>query len=258
MSFSLEPFHLAQLPRVPRVVLTLFVLMAGIGYGVAMLNLYYTYAPVDGKPGLSAEDLKRSFYGNRDKTVLAAVVNGGSMEQYLQSPNDKGRILSWIQDGATREGFDAVQPIFQRSCVRCHVSPGSPTMAALTSFEEVQTVTQIDRGESLPIWARVAHTHLQAIALIFLALGLLFAFCTAPEKVKLAVVVTPFLMLLVDFGSRALARIWPSMVYVMMISGGLMGLATAIMIVAVLYELWFGKPKAKPDPVRQGAPVSPS
>jgi hypothetical protein len=243
MSFELQRFHLAQLPRVPRVVLTLFVLLAGVGYGVAMLNLYYTYAPVDGKPGLTAEDLERSFYGQRDKTVLAAVINGGSMEQYLQSPHDKGRILSWIQDGATREGFADVQPIFQKTCVRCHVSPGSPTMAALTTFEEVQTVTQIDRGESLPIWARVAHTHLQAIGLIFLSLGLLFAFCPLSERVKLAVVITPFLMLVVDFGSRALARIWPSMVYVMMISGGLMGLATAIMIVGVLYELWFGKPK---------------
>jgi hypothetical protein len=243
MSFELQQFHLAQLPRVPRVVLTLFVLMAGIGYGVAMLNLYYTYAPVDGRPRLTAEDLKRSFFGNRDKTVLAAVINGGSMEQYLQDPNDKGRILSWIQDGASRDQFEHVAPIFERTCVRCHSATGSASFRPLTTFEQVQAVTQIDRGESLPIWARVAHTHLQAIALIFLALGLLFSFCTLPERWKLAVVTTPFLMLLVDFGSRALARIWPSMVYVMMASGALMGLATATMILGVLYELWFGKPK---------------
>jgi hypothetical protein len=242
MSFEFQQFHLAQLPRVPRVVLTLFVLMAGIGYGVAMLNLYYTYAPVDGKSPLTADDLKRSFFGQRDKTVLAATINGGSMEQYLQDPNDKGRILSWIQDGAPREPYEqAVAPVFQRSCVRCHSDTGSASFRPLTTFEEVQAVTKIDRGESLPIWARVAHTHLQAIALIFLALGLLFAFSPFPEKVKLAVVITPFLMLLVDFGSRALARIWPSMVYVMMISGGLMGLATAVMILVILYELWFGK-----------------
>jgi len=52
-------------------------------------------------------------------------------------------------------------------------------------------------------------------------------------------------MLLVDFGSRALARIWPSMVYLMMLSGALMGLATATMILGVLYELWLGKPDPK-------------
>jgi hypothetical protein len=254
MSLDLQQFHLSLLPRVPRVLLTLFVLTAGIGYGVAMLNLYYTYVHVDGKPGLTADDLKRALYGNRDKTLLAATINGGSMEQYLQDPHDKGRILSWIQDGATEQGFtSAVQPIFERNCVRCHTGAGSASFRPLTTYQEVQAVTQIDRGESLPIWARVAHTHLQAIGLIFLALGLLFAFSTAPERLKLVVVVTPFLMLLVDFGSRAMARIWPGMVYVMMASGALMGLATAVMIVVVLYELWFGKPKAgRPEKATAG------
>jgi hypothetical protein len=247
MSLELQRFHLADLPRVPRVVLTLFVLMAGIGYAVAVLNLYFSYSDVDGKAGLTPDDLKRSFYGQRDKTVLAATINGGSMEQYLQSPTDKGKILSWIQDGATKEGFERdVQPVLNRSCTRCHSATGSASFRALTTYEEVQAVTQIDRGESLPIWARVAHTHLQAIGLIFLALGLLYAFCPIRENLKLVVVCTPFLMLGVDFGTRALARIWPNMVYAMIISGALMGLATAVMIVSILYELWFGKGRSVP------------
>jgi hypothetical protein len=252
MSFELSRFRLSELPQVQRVVLTMFVVLAGIGYAVAMLNLYYTYVEVDGKPGLTADDLKRALYGNRDKTILAATINGGSMEQYLQAATDKGKILSWIQDGAPKEQFtSAVQPVFEKNCVRCHSPTGSASFRPFTNYDEVQAVTQIDRGESLPIWARVAHTHLQAIALIFLALGLLFSFCPVPERLKLAVVVTPFLSLLLDFGSRALARIWPSMVYVMMASGALMGIATAVMMLVILFELWFGRPKPTPAPAPQ-------
>ncbi len=36
-----------------------------------------TYHLADGEPGLTAEDLRRSFYGERNQTLLAAKIDGG-------------------------------------------------------------------------------------------------------------------------------------------------------------------------------------
>jgi len=245
---ALQDLRLAQLPKVTRVVITLFVLLAGAGYLVALLNLYLTYSMIDGHPGVTPDDLKRSFYGKRDNTMLASKIDGGSMAQYLTDPQDRGRILSWIQDGATEAKFATVQPIFQRNCVRCHNPSGISSFRPLTRYEEVATVTKVDRGEPLPTWARVAHVHLQSLALVYLALGLLFSLCGVSEKLKLTVVSTPFVAVAADFGARALAHFWPSMVYVVMLAGALMGLSTAGMILGVLYEMWLWKPRPMPAP----------
>jgi hypothetical protein len=165
------------------------------------------------------------------------------MEQFLPVSGEKEKILSWIQDGAARPGFEqTVQPILKDNCVRCHNPEGLQRFAPLTSYEEVMVVTQIDRGEPVSLWARVAHTHLQSIGLIFLVLGTAFCFTSVPAKIKAAVVVAPFLALVVDFGARFLAKYAPVTVYLMLASGAVIGLLFATMVVVPLYEMWLKKP----------------
>jgi hypothetical protein len=105
-------------------------------------------------------------------------------------------------------------------------------------------VTQIDRGEPVSLWARVAHTHIQSIGLIFLVLGGAFAFTSVPERWKVVIVVAPFVALLVDFGARFLAKYIPTAVYLMMASGAVMGMLLAVLILVPLYEMWLKKPTA--------------
>jgi len=239
---SFVPPTLRQLPLSLRLVISLALLTLGVGYLVAILNLYLTYNLTDGSPGLTPADLKRAFYGNRDNTKLAAKIHGGSMEQFLPKRGDKEKILSWIQDGATTEGYESVvRPILQQNCVRCHNPSGLQRFAPLTSYEQVMAVTQIDRGEPVGLWARVAHTHIQSIALIFAFLGCVFCLTALPERIRIAVAVLPFVVLLADFGTRFVARFWPNIVYLMMGSGALIGLLFAVMILYPLYEMWLKK-----------------
>lgn len=133
-----------------------------------------------------------------------------------------------------------------RNPVRAPSPGGVSGFRPLTRFGEVRTVAQVDRGETLPTWARLAHTHLQSLALLYLALGLIFSLCGVPEKLKLIAVSTPFIAVLADFASRALAHYWPAMVYVVMLAGALMALSTAPMMAGVLYEMWFWKPRVAP------------
>ncbi len=234
------PIRLSQLSPSLRWVITLALLVLGAGYGVALLNLYYTYSMMDGQPGLTAEDLKRAFYGRRNVTRLAAKIDGGSMEQFLPNPMEKAKILNWLQDGASREGFDqAVRPIFMQNCWRCHNPQGFMYMRPLQTYEQVQEVIKVDRGEPAPVWARVAHTHLQSIALIFLVTGVVFAASSLSERLKTLVVITPFVALVVDFGSRYLARYHTGFVYLMMAAGAAAGLAFAAMLAVSLFEMWW-------------------
>jgi len=234
--------RLRDLPAAQKLLLTLFLVTIGAGYGVALVNLYLTYHLTDGEPGLSLADLRRAFYGNRENTKLASKIDGGSMAQFLPRAGDKEKILSWIQDGASEEAYQRViRPILQQNCVRCHNPAGLQRFAPLTSYEEVMAVAQIDRGEPPQLWARVAHTHIQSIGLLFFVLAGLFSFTQVRERVKVAVIVLPFLVLLADFGLRFLIKYEPRLVYLMAASGALMGLLFAALIVVPLHEMWLRK-----------------
>jgi len=100
------------------------------------------------------------------------------------------------------------------------------------------TVVQIDRGEPVGLWARVAHTHIQSIGLIFLVLGMVLSFTSVRSRLKDVIESVPFLDLLVDFGSRFLAKYYQNIVYLMMASGALLAFSFAIMILLPLYEMW--------------------
>lgn len=234
------PSRLVELTFTQRCVITLTLLVLAIGYGVAIANLYFTYSMMDGQPGLSPEDLKRAFYGRRTVTLLAAKIDGGSMAQFLPDPLEKARILDWIQQGASREGFaKVVLPILEKNCWRCHNPQGFMYMRPLQTYEQVLQVTRVDRGEPVPVWARVAHTHLQSIALIFFVVGMVFSATSLPERLKALVVIAPFVALVVDFGSRFLARYSVGFVYVMMAAGAVSGLAFVLMLLVSLYEMWW-------------------
>ncbi|MCI0418236.1 MAG: hypothetical protein L0387_41440 [Acidobacteria bacterium] len=239
---DVSAIRLSRLPVAVKIALSLSIIMLGIGYLIALLNLYLTYSMTDGERGLTPNDLRRAFYGNRDNTRLAAKIHGGSMEQFLTIPGEKEKVLSWIQDGAEEPKFQAaVKPILDENCIRCHSEAGVASFRPLTSYTEVMTVTEIDRGEPVGLWARVAHTHIQSIGLIFLVLGLAVAFTSISELLKQILVTLPFVALISDFGARALTKYFPSLVYVVMAMGALMGLSFAVMVLLPLYEMWLRK-----------------
>ncbi|MFQ5798788.1 MAG: hypothetical protein ACE5H0_08855, partial [Bacteroidota bacterium] len=206
--------RLRQFPKPLKFTISLTLIVLGVGYIIALGNLYLTYHLTDGEAGLTPDDLKRAFYGDRSNTRLAAKIDGGSMEQFLPVPGEKEKILSWIQDGADEEGYgEVVAPILTKNCLRCHNPRGVSSFRPLTSYEEVLKVTEIDRGEPVQLWARVAHTHIQSIGLIFLVLGSIFSLTSLRESIRTAVILAPFLALLLDFGTRFLVKYSPGLVF---------------------------------------------
>lgn len=244
MAHQIEGFRLAYLPKAARVVLTMFVLTAGLGYLTALTHLFNTYSGADRwKEPPTPERIKKHLAGDPNNSILQSKITGsGSMKDYVESEADRTALLDWVHSGASQSTFGTVEPIFKKSCITCHNPSGAAKFRAFTDFKQVQFVAQVDKGESFEAWARIAHIHMLPLATFLLVLGLAFAFTGLGEGMKSVVIVIGFLSLIADFGVRSLIPRIPDMVYVIMAGGMGMAFSTVLMMVFCLYDLLLYKP----------------
>jgi hypothetical protein len=182
------------------------------------------------------------YHGTPGGTRLEAALRGVMADRI--GPEDRDRVLRWIRAGAPETGYEAVRPIFEKSCVACH-NPGSGLpIAPLTDFQSIQKLTQIDAGPSIVQLARVSHVHLFGISIIFLLTGTIFALSETPPWLRVSLVVIPYLAILADIGSWWLTKFDPVFGFVVVIGGALMGLALAGQILISLWEMWIPMPRA--------------
>ena len=69
-------FHYSELPLSVRTLYTATLLVLGIGYMFAMLQIYEVDAGRDGKPGLTAADIAIAYSGNPSATKLETALTG--------------------------------------------------------------------------------------------------------------------------------------------------------------------------------------
>lgn len=221
-----------------RILYTSFLLMIGIAYLVALANMYYTYESFDGKPGFSVEDVIVKYHGSNEQTRLGAAING-IMAPNLKNPTDKNIILTWIQNGTSKTGFEEnVAPILNRDCVSCHTPSINPSLPDLNRYETVSDLAQMS-GTTLPTLLRVAHIHLFGISFILVFVGKMFLLCEINKITKRIMVALPFIAMIIDIGSWFITRIYPEFAYIIVASGTLMGFSIAIQILTSIYQMWF-------------------
>lgn len=59
-----------------RILDTVFLLTIGLGYPVALGNLYYTHQGHDGVAGLSIANVTINYHGSNDQTRLGSAITG--------------------------------------------------------------------------------------------------------------------------------------------------------------------------------------
>jgi hypothetical protein len=221
-----------------RILNTVFLLTIGLGYLMALANLYYTHTGLDGKPGLSVEDIVISYHGSNNQTRLGAAING-IMKSNLTYPGDKDVILQWIKHGADEPEYnEKIVPILNRDCVKCHTPDINPSLPDLTHYATVSEVAH-SGGESIPTLVRVSHIHLFGIAFILFFIGKIFLLCDINVYVKRVAVVIPFAAMLLDILSWFITKEISSFAYVVIYSGALMGLSMGLQILLSIYQMWF-------------------
>jgi len=176
------------------------------------------------------------------------------MEGNLKYKSDKEVILKWIQGGALEpEYIDHIAPILNRDCVTCHSPAVNPSLPDLTNYTGVSQVAHAG-GTTLPFLIRVSHIHLFGIGFILFFVGKIFILCDVNVVFKRVVVVIPFAAMLIDILSWFITKSIPSFAFVVVISGGLMGVSMGVQIVLSVYQMWF-YPKYQPSTTSTPAAV---
>jgi hypothetical protein len=227
-----------------RILYTSFLCMMGLGYLMALANMYVTYADFDSKPGFSIEDVKIKYHGSNEQTRLGTAING-IMEPNLKNKADKLIFLTWIQNGAQESSFETeIAPILNRDCIGCHSPAVNPSLPDLNHYK---TVAEVARPSGIPLTSlfRVAHIHLFGISILLVFVGKIFLYCEMNKLVKRITIALPFVAMILDVASWFATRINPDFAYAIVGFGAVMGFTLGIQILASIYQMWFGQQSQK-------------
>jgi hypothetical protein len=231
---------LAPLPASSKVALTLFLCIAGIGYLLGFFNIYLSYSPVDGKPGLSVEDIRIAFSGSGGATTMEKAVDS-TMKQYFATDGDYGKIKAWLKAGAKEADFGSVKGILDTSCVSCHSTDAKIGGVALERYSEVSTVLHQDSGKSVARLVSLSHMHVLATASIVFLLCLVFSFTFFAEPVKIIIMAFSLGSIVADIGSWWLAKFVAALAPLVILGGVSLAIAFLALILLPLYDLWVRK-----------------
>jgi hypothetical protein len=239
--------HYSELPYSQRTLYTATLLILGLGYLFALLNVYFTYA---GRAGgnpllLSYEDIVVAYSGSGKGSRLEAALRGPMSAMLPQ--DERSLLVTWVQEGSGREVYErSIRPTFDRRCMSCH-DGSNPHLVNLGSYETVKKVTETDTGAKLSTLVRVSHIHLFGLTFIFFIMGLIFSHAyLRPVWLKCAIIAAPFVAIVFDVSSWYFTKLYHAFAWVVLGAGGVMGMCFAFMWLVTMYQLWFSP---TPSPV---------
>lgn len=241
--------HYSELPYSQRTLYTATLLILGLGYLFALLNLYFTYAGrAGGNPMLlTYEDIVVAYSGSGKGSRLESALRG-PMAGMLPA-DERNVVMAWAAEGASRPTYDkAIAPVLEKRCMACH-DGSNPHLPNLNGYENLKKVTEKDTGAAIATLVRVSHIHLFGLTFIFFIVGLMFSHAyLRPVWLKCTVVSLPFVAIVLDVSSWYFTKLYHPFAWVVIAGGTLMGLCFAFMWIVTMYQLWFSTP---PSMVRQ-------
>jgi hypothetical protein len=228
---------LGKLPGSSKLGITAFLILAGIGYLLGFANIYLTYSPIDGKPGMSITDVRTAFSGSTEGTKLQRAIDG-TMREYFGSDADHKLVKDWLLAGAPEASFAGVKTVLAASCGSCHSASAATAGAVTDTYADVQPLIQRDTGKSVPRLVSISHTHVLATLPVIFLLCLVFAFTLQRELVKTVVILFSFFAIVLDIGSWWLAKFVPALAPLVIIGGIFLALSFLVLIVLSLHDLW--------------------
>jgi len=233
--------HFRELPMSLRVAYTGTLLVLSVGYLFSMLYIFSSHAGRDGEPMFSVDDLIIAYSGSKSDTRLEAALKGPMAGMLPEG--DRAKIIAWVRSGAEEAEYTAtVAAIFAQRCVSCHAST-NPHLINLTTYAEVSEMVDLDTGMDIYTMVRVSHTHLLGLTFLFFIVGIIFSHAyLRPVWLKCTIIGLPFAAIFCDIISWYLTKMVAAFAYVVIASGGLMGLSFGTMVVVSLLQMWVLRP----------------
>ena len=236
--------HFSELPASVRVLYTAVLCVLGLGYLFALVYLFHTYSGKDGNPrSLSYEDVVIAYSGTGKGSKIEAALRGSM--SVMAPVEERAVILGWVQEGSDRTKFEPdIRPILDKRCLSCH-DGSNPNLPNLNGYDNVMKVTERDTGAEVFTLVRVSHIHTFGLTFVFFLLGTIFSHAyVRPVWFKCVVMALPFVSLVLDIGSWYFTKLYHPFAWVVMISGGIMGMSFAFMWAVSMSQLWIGRPPA--------------
>ena len=235
--------HYSELPYSVRVLFTATLLILGLGYLFALLNIYFTYA---GRAGgnsmmLTYEDMVAAYSGSEQGSILEGALQGPMAT--MLPPDERTALLSWVRQGAARPTYDStIKPIIDKRCVLCH-DGSNPHLTSLSDYDGLKKVSALDTGASIASLVRLSHIHLFGVTFIFFIVGLIFTHAyIRPVWFKCAVIGLPFLGVGVDVSSWYFIKLFHPFAWVVILAGAMNAACFAVMWLVALFQMWLSKP----------------
>ncbi len=235
--------HFSELPYSVRVLFTATLLILGLGYLFALLNIYFSYA---GRAGgnplmLSYEDIVVAYSGSDQGSILEGALQGPMAT--MLPPDERTTLLSWVRQGASRSTYDAnIKPIVDRRCMLCH-DGSNPHLPILSDYDGLKKVAALDTGASIASLVRLSHIHLFGMTFIFFVVELIFGHAyMRPVWLKCAVIGLPYVGIGVDVSSWYFIKLYHPFAWVVILAGAMMAACFAVMWLATMYQMWLSGP----------------
>jgi hypothetical protein len=222
-----------------RLVISAFCLsvLFGVLYAVMAINVSTT-GKLTAIPSLEKVQQK---YGG----ILLVSAMKGSMYDEVSDDESIDIVKAWVEAGAPQDEYESkIATIMDEDCSSCHSASSTMTDAMtsmpLTSYEEVLATTT--RGQP---WSKLVvetHTHLFAIGMMMLVLGLMLANSNVKSWVKNVLILTGFAGLWGDTLFWTLAKFVGFVGYLIPFTGGLMVGSICAMAGIVLLACWVRVP----------------
>ncbi|OHB78587.1 MAG: hypothetical protein A2W31_00550 [Planctomycetes bacterium RBG_16_64_10] len=142
-----DSVRLARLTLPAKWLITLFLLLVGPGYLCGTANIYLQHQDADLEPGLTLDDLRRTFHGlekrvtpaatsSVNSTMLTQVRPGGEMREHLERGGAAAirALVTWLEQGAAEEHFaqdglaqagdPSAKDVIAAQCIECHNADG--------------------------------------------------------------------------------------------------------------------------------------
>jgi hypothetical protein len=250
--------HYSELPYSQRVLYTATLIVLGMGYLFALINLWHTYAGrAGGSPMmLTVDDLVVVYTGSGKGSRLEAALRG-PMSRMLPA-DEVTTVIAWVDAGADRAKYEAdIRPLLEKRCMACH-DGSNPHLPNLSNYEGLRKVTERDTGTDIFTLVRVSHIHFFGVTFIFFIMGLMYSHAyVRPVWFKCAIVALPFVALLLDISSWYFTKLYHPFAWVVIFAGGIMGMCFAFMWFTTMYQLWFSRtPSAVAQREDRDAPPS--
>lgn len=243
--------HFQELPISMRTLFTGALLVLGLGYLFAAIYVFAAHSGADGKPGLSVDDIKITYSGSKDITVLEKALRGPMSGMLPQQ--DLATMLEWIRDGADKRSYNAqIETIVDVNCISCH-DGSNPHLSNLDGFDNISLTVAQNTGTDLYTLVRVSHIHLFGLTFIFFILGFIFSHAyLRPVWLKITIIAMPFFGVIVDVLGWYVTKVFTPFAWMVLIAGAINGVSFAVMWVVSMYQMWF---YSVPDHVRDRSSV---